>query len=351
VDDFIVEVYWSQAATTSEMHAIDVRNLALQHTYTPEELDFEGNDLLITVFVYDGDDTTSQTLIFREGEPAVAERPDFAPRPQETPPERSVTARVQTSGTTSQIVSAEFGRAATQGTQTAPALHQFVLRVVGPDGEESGSYPLPAEALADLPEFLTTLGVPDGHYRVYLVTGDLERLVIDGHLRAGRIVDPNDESQSGFDFPHGNVAKALIEPSHIAAANSTAISQIAGHHVISAMVELMNTENAHNEGDGDHAALASTVQDISPDLIAEPAPAAAAEPTGTAGTDQFESDETRQSLAMPIIGGAIVVSAAATAMVMTSSHRSNPEQLSRQYSKRARLARKLARKSPATAHV
>jgi hypothetical protein len=289
---FAVEVYWTSGATTAETIFTYDRVLSFSHQYTPEEL-AQAGELTIAVQVSDNRSFARQTLQFREGEPISAERPEFAARPEETPPERTISARAQVGGTTSQIVSADLGRALTHGTQAAPALHQFVLRVVSPDGEESENYPLPGEALANLPAYLTSLGVPDGHYRVYLVTGELERLVIDGHLRAGRIVDPTNEWQGGFDFA-----------SHVPAN----ISEIAA-----------------------------------PDPAAVPIPNGAPEVPISITPVLNQNGEQSADVAMPIADGAIIISAASTILSTTVSHQDDKRNPPKGFYKRARLARKLAR--------
>jgi hypothetical protein len=162
---FFVEIYWTSGATTAETIFTSERVLSFSHRYTPEEL-AQAGELTIAVFVADNVTFVRQTLQFREGEPVFAERPEFTARPQVAPPEHNIAVRPQEGGATSQMVSADLGRGVTHAAQSAPALHLFVLRVVGPDGAESESYPLPGEALADLPNFLASLGVPDGHYRV-----------------------------------------------------------------------------------------------------------------------------------------------------------------------------------------
>ncbi|MEX2142796.1 MAG: hypothetical protein WD894_26305 [Pirellulales bacterium] len=200
-EQFTVDVFWTLGSSTPETFITSERTLTRSHQYTPEELALAGADLGITVFVFDGEDVERQTLNFREGAPPEVSPPKFEAAPPVTPPERLPLARLQPTSTTPQIVPSDLGRSATQGRPEEAAIQQFVLRVVGPDGEESADYALPADALENLPAFLTTLGVPDGHYRIYLVTGELDRLIIDAHLRGGRMIDPRDESQPTIDRP------------------------------------------------------------------------------------------------------------------------------------------------------
>jgi hypothetical protein len=214
-EQFTIEVFWTAGATTAESFFTTETTLTVSHRYTPEELDSASASLSVFVLVKDNADITSATLHFVEGAPPESSPPKFAAAPLVPPPDRVAPSRSHQTSTSPQIVSPDVGRAAAQGKQEEVAIHQFVLRVVGPDGEESSNYPLPAEALANLPAFLTELGVPDGHYRVYLVTGELERLVIDAHLRAGRIIDPRDESQPTFDRP-----PASDDAAQLAAANA-----------------------------------------------------------------------------------------------------------------------------------
>jgi hypothetical protein len=240
---------------------------------------------------------------------------------------------VQPDGTTSQIVSSDLGRSAAQASQAETVLHQFVLRVVGPDGVESESYPLPGEALADLPAFLTNLGVPDGHYRVYLIAGDLERLVIDGHLRAGRIVDPNDGSPGPIDFTRGDVAGQFAADPGVGIDNvATAFKATVDHATIAAA--------SQNECD--------QTDQVGVDLV----PAATSEIAAISATTDHENNEHNTTLAMPMIGGAIAVGASATILCTTASHRSDQDRhFGRRFCKKARLARKLARHRPTPVHV
>lgn len=78
---------------------------------------------------------------------------------------------------------------------------RVLLRIVSPVGQESVDYELPYEALADLPAFFAEKELPDGHYRVYLIQDDSERLVIDGYLRNARLVDLENEHEEHLDRP------------------------------------------------------------------------------------------------------------------------------------------------------
>ena len=346
---FFVQIYWTSAATTAETIMTTDRVLSFSHQYTPEELSQAG-ELAIAVQVSDNKANVRSTLQFREGERVAAERPEFAPPSQVTPPERTIESRSQTSGTTAQIASADLGRALTHGAPAAPGLHQFVLRVVGPDGEESDSYPIPADALADLPGFLTSLGVPDGHYRVYLITGELERLVVDGHLRAGHIVDPTDETQNGYDFPRGDVAAQ--QPSNPRGGTATdqkaMVSQtIADLNVASAALEAENTHSGHNAAD----LLPQSTAAVAANDSADVATAAATEMASSCSTSLHENDEQDSYLTMPVIGGAVLIGATSTIVCTAASSRINKNPINRLFCKRARLARKLARQEPVPAHI
>jgi hypothetical protein len=327
---FVVQIDWTSNGMF-ETHFSQDKVLSLSHQYTPEEL-AQAGELTISVQVADNMSIARQTLQFREAEPVAAERPEFPAPPQETPPDRTVTTRVQTSGATAQLVSADLGRVATHGGQAVPALHQFVLRVVGPDGQESESYPLPGDALADLPSFLNGLGVPDGHYRVYLITGELERLVIDGHLRAGRIVDPTDETQSGFDSPQGAVAAHGAAAAHdgmVRDSAALASKSIVGRGITAASEPAIET-SAEDSAKAD-----------AQDQVIDPLAADAAEVTSS--TSERQTDEDQSNLATPAIAGAIVVCAASTILHTTVSRQIAIEPAPR-FCKRARLARKLARR-------
>jgi hypothetical protein len=202
-------------------------------------------------------------------------------------------------------VSEDLGGASTQGRRDEALIQQFVLRVVGPDGEESGDYRLPNEALQNLPAFLTAAGVPDGHYRVYLVTGDLGRLVIDAHLRAGRMIDPRDESQPVFDRPP----------------ESQDTPQLAALHPESVLPVTQHMLNIHTD-------LASCVP---------------LDPV-TDATD--ESADEYRDVKLPMLGGTIVAAATAVGLV-TRRSRKTPARESRQgsprFTKIARRARRLKR--------
>jgi hypothetical protein len=62
------------------------------------------------------------------------------------------------------------------------------LRVVTPTGEEQEVVKLHLDVLDDLRSFFASL--PDGHYRVYITQEGFERLVLDVHLRRGKVVVP-----------------------------------------------------------------------------------------------------------------------------------------------------------------
>jgi hypothetical protein len=206
---------------------------------------------------------------------------------------------------------------------------------------------LPGEALADLPNFLASLGVPDGHYRVYLITGELERLVVDGHLRAGRLVDPTDEKQSGFDSPTVAVAAHGAAPPRDGVVYESAerASQAIASRSITAVSE------PANESSGQNSALrppspAAEADVPDPNQIAVPTPADPADVS--APTSERKTDEYDPNLTLPAIGGAIVVCAALTILHTTVSRQTATDPAP-QFNKRARLARKLAGKRPTTA--
>jgi hypothetical protein len=333
---FFVEIYWTNGATTAETIVTSERVLSFSHHYTPEEL-AQAGELTIAVRVADNQAFERQTLQFREGEPVAAERTEFSARPQEAPPEQNIAVRPQERGATSQIVSADLGRSVTHAAQSAPALHLFVLRVVGPDGVESESYPLPGEALADLPNFLASQGVPDGHYRVYLITGELERLVVDGHLRAGRLVDPTDEIQSGFESPTVAVAAHAAAPPRDGVVSESA--------ELASLAIASRSMTAVSEPEKESSPAADADVPV-PNQIAVPTPADSADLSAL--TSGQQTDEYGFNLALPAIGGAIVVCAASTILHTTVSRQSATDPAP-QFCKRARLARKLADRRPATA--
>jgi hypothetical protein len=62
------------------------------------------------------------------------------------------------------------------------------LRVVTETGEEQEVVKLHLDVLDDLRSFFASL--PDGHYRVYITQEGFERLVLDVHLRRGKVVVP-----------------------------------------------------------------------------------------------------------------------------------------------------------------
>jgi hypothetical protein len=200
-DRLDVEIFWSQAVDEPYRLNMTPGVITISHRYTPDELDFDADQLTITVHVSDGDSFVRNTLDFGEGDSVDTPRPRIEAPPRTPAPQREAAPRVIVGGALPDVTQATLGGGAIAGKQDQAAIHQFVIRLVGADGEESGNYSLPAGAIQNLPAFLTALGVPDGHYRVYLITGDVERLVLDGHLRAGRIVDPSDESQPSFDQP------------------------------------------------------------------------------------------------------------------------------------------------------
>ncbi|MDZ4817521.1 MAG: tandem-95 repeat protein [Planctomycetota bacterium] len=88
---------------------------------------------------------------------------------------------------------------------------KLVLRVVSSSGIESEDYVLPDEALEDLPGFFKAKKLPDGHYRVYLIQGGTDRLVIDTFLRSGRLIDPGDNSDAAIDRPPSETSQSTTE--------------------------------------------------------------------------------------------------------------------------------------------
>jgi hypothetical protein len=302
-EQFMIEVAWTTSGTVTETFVTTSNTLTLTHKYTPEELDLVIGDLSIDVAVRDNAGFNRQTLHFREGASQEVAPAKFTDPPPPSPPERSLAFRPQQNSTAQQIIAADLGGASTRGRHEEAVVQQFVLRVVGPDGEESGDYPLPVEALENLPAFLTAAGVPDGHYRVYLVTGDLGRLVIDAHLRAGRMIDPRDESQPVFDRP-----PASEDASQLATLPPTA--------------ELPATQCTLN-GDAELASFSP------PDLSTE--------------TEDESADEDGRVM-LPLLGGAVVTVATAAGFA-TKRSRTLPARESRQASPRftkiARLARRL----------
>ena len=196
---FAIDIYWSQNSSPQSFQTTD-HVFTVEHKYLPEELSGLVGTLTIEVNV--ADDHTSSRGFFNFGNatPQEQPRPSIEPLVQDPPPDRDPTASVPFGGIPEQIVSADLGGHASSGKQNAAAIHQFVLRLVSADGKESGNYPLQPEALADLPNYLKAFGIPDGHYRIYLVTGDIERLVVDGHFRGGHIVDPNEQTAGELDL-------------------------------------------------------------------------------------------------------------------------------------------------------
>ena len=212
-DQLDVEIFWSQVDDDPDRLNVAPGTITVSHRYTPEELNFDADELTIFVHVSDGEDFARASLDFGQGVAAETAPPRIEPLPRTPAPDRVAPPRVLAGSTFPDVSEADSGGASGTGNPDSADIHQFVIRVVSADGEESGNYPLPDEAIQDLPAFLTALGVPDGHYRVYLISGDVERLVLDGHLRAGRIVDPADDSQPSFDRPaENNKHVATIHP-------------------------------------------------------------------------------------------------------------------------------------------
>ena len=85
------------------------------------------------------------------------------------------------------------------GEVTTSNERHVVLRIVNPSGGEGANILMPDRVLDDLPDLFRRL--PDGRYRVYLMEGGRERLVIDAVVRQGRPVDPSQESSGTLDRP------------------------------------------------------------------------------------------------------------------------------------------------------
>jgi hypothetical protein len=201
-DLFTIDVYWSSDDTVPDVIMTTQRVVTLSHDYSLDEV--PPGDLSIVVQVSDGGGFARAALSFEQVSIEVSTQPEIEPIVTSPPPERSAAVRPRLDGATPQVNSAQIAQGSVVGRQENPAIHQFVVRLVGPDGEESGSFPLAYEALANLPAFFASIGLPDGHYRVYLVTGELERLVVDAHLRSGRLIDPAAESLAALDGAPGH---------------------------------------------------------------------------------------------------------------------------------------------------
>jgi hypothetical protein len=215
---FYVEVYWTDDGIP-ETFATTQRVLTLTHRYLPGELQLDGKDLIVTVSVRDNESLSRGTLHFREAAAVPPDPQRAVPPAAIVAPGRTEVSRPGHSTTPPQLVADDLGRSLAAGRQEEVAAPRFVLRVVGPDGTESGDYVLPNESLGNLPAYLAALGVPDGHYRVYLVQGEFERLIVDAHLRGGRLIDPNIESRSIFNRPpvSDDSMKAATSPAPVAA--------------------------------------------------------------------------------------------------------------------------------------
>jgi hypothetical protein len=304
-EDFIAEVFWTEQSTTPQTFHFSNRVLMIDHRYTAEELESAVDGLVIAVNVSDGESHERRTLQFREGAGPDVAPPEFEAAPLAAPLERLPLARLQPTNTAPQVVSSDLGGSSAQGKQAEVAIQQFVLRVVGPDGEESGDYVLPGDALENLPAFLSTLGVPDGHYRIYLVTGELERLVIDAHLRGGRMIDPRDESQPTIDRP-----PASDEAAQLAGANTTSDELVEG----------------------------SPNSDV--ELVAVPVNADAESDAGQ------ELPDDHGNRLLPLWGGTIVVGAATAGLATLRTPSRKIREASRgfpRFTKAARRARKITR--------
>ncbi len=317
LERFQMAVVWNTEQGVEESFEFDQKVFEFSHEYTPAELKAATN-LNIAVSIRDDGDIARQSLQFREESPQDVAPPKFETPPPPTPPERNLPERPEQSSTTPQGAAASFGPTATQGRQDDAVVQQFVLRVVSPDGEESGDYVLPAEALDNLPAFLSTLGVPDGHYRIYLVTGDLERLMIDAHLRAGRMFDPRDGSQPTFDQPPVSLAEA--------ASGRTTPSLAASQAAIVATTTALAAPSATSAADEQPAEDPFDSQMATSD-------------------EGHAADEQGDSL-LPQFGPALAVGA--TAVIVAAGRSSKPSQqterlLVRRYTKAARLARRLIR--------
>ena len=254
-----------------------------------------------------------KTLQFRDGEPTSAERPQSprsasrsTPRDASFLPACSRRARPRRSW---QRNSAGMRRGAHRRRRHFINSSCMWSARTARSGE---SYPLPGEASADLPNFLNSLGVPDGHYSIYALA--ISRGWSSTATCAGRIVDPTDESQGGFDMPRGNVTGvAPIHPSQVIAQSRVAMPQMnAGRDMVLVAGEPASPELGHNQIDTEHF-----------EMIADPA-----EVEGTPATSVPEKDEPGSNFAMPMVGGAIVVCTAATAVYATASHHSNPAETS-----------------------
>jgi hypothetical protein len=75
------------------------------------------------------------------------------------------------------------------------------LSRINPNGTERDTYRLSKDALLDLTSLFHTL--PDNHYRVSIIdiSDNSKRLVLEAHVRRGRMIDPADDSEGGRDRP------------------------------------------------------------------------------------------------------------------------------------------------------
>jgi hypothetical protein len=342
---FSVDVRWTQNSVPLSFQTTQ-HVVSLEHKYTPEELSSLEGPLTIEASVGDDHGFARATFNFVEAKPDENPRPSIEPLAQEPPPERDPAASIPFGSSPEQIVSADLSGHASSGKQDATAIHQFVLRLVSADGEESGNYLLPPEALADLPNYLKKVGIPDGHYRVYLVMGDLERLVIDGHFRAGRIVDPSEQSAAALGFSDSAAGFPDITATEYV---DIALTNIHGLELSTSAIATVDTNRPEN---GDNAAAIGALQaESDSDGVEQPLAAEIPGQDVVATLADVSLAETR--IVATIATGVMIVSA--TSLIVGCAMRTSTEPVASQartfnrLRKTARFARKILR-SGATPH-
>jgi hypothetical protein len=346
-EQYTVEVYWTQNSTQPQTFTTGLQTFTLTHQYNAGELAAGEDTLSLTVHVLDNQDFGRGSLNFVEAAPVQTQRPKIEPAPTFRTLERTTHLQSPPTKVAVHASPSDIGRGAVSGKQDAQSLQHFVVRLVSPDGEEYGNYTLADHAVEDLPEFLAGMGVPDGHYRVYFISGDQERLLIDGHLRAGRLIDPTDDSLASFDRPPGGeLPQQLVRNRRhaLAAVDETNLAQSAEVRRDDPLQAWFDSLSAHAGGGPMLAALESL------DGVDAPSTALAAHIASTSNVESvgsFTATASGAPISPSLLNGAIFATAGAAVVVSRRSKAApaahQPPSLHR-FSKAARAARSWARR-------
>ena len=192
-----------------------LQNLTLLHVYDgpPDPLS-PASDIVLSVFIRDddfdggtlvieiGQSETRMIAITNPGEGRNSFRVDTTPQVSRLDFRRQSDSEVfvQQASNAEELLQAADLRAAA-GDARATTDRFLELRVIDSTGQQSQGYRLKPEVLDNLLGLFRSL--PDNHYAIYLVRLETNsrRLVIEFFLRAGKPIDPGDDSEGTRDRP------------------------------------------------------------------------------------------------------------------------------------------------------